>query len=82
MNAMLHGGPANGRVIKHPNMWTVRIPVQKPISVLAMADCVNDALNPEAMINYDIAQYQFSGQASVTMDGEVIFMFYRYVGME
>jgi hypothetical protein len=80
MKAYLKDGPANGRVIPHPHLFIYRVPVPKPIDSLSINDCLQEAINTAP--NYDIADYQFSGQATVNIHGEVQLIMYQFTGME
>ena len=80
MKAYLRGGPANGRVISHPYLHIYRHPVPKPIDSLTIQDVLQGSFDP--MPNFDIADYRFTGQATVNMNGEVGYMIYEFDGME
>lgn len=83
MKAYLSGGPANGRVISHPYLHIYRYPVPKPISALTVGDCLQEPFDPTlATPNVTIADYRFTGHATVNMNGEVGYMIYEFEGME
>lgn len=82
MMACLVGGPADGRVIPHPRLLLFRVPIQKPFDELSIQDSLQEAVNPEALLNYAIADYQFAGHATVNMNGDIGYIIYRYIGME
>lgn len=83
MKAYLRGGPASGRVISHPYLHIYRHPVPKPIDALTIQDCLQESFDPSvAKPNFDIADYRFTGQATVNMNGEVGYMIYQFEGME
>jgi hypothetical protein len=75
MKAYLEGGPANGRVISHPNMYLYIVPTPKPVTSVTVPDPLESLIIPTAT-------YQFTGMASVNLNGEVKYMIYRYLGME
>ena len=80
MKALLRGGPANGRVISHPYLHIYRVPVPKPFELTTPLDAVQAAMNAEP--NYDVADYEFTGHASVNLNGEVNVIIYEFAGME
>jgi hypothetical protein len=75
------GGPADGRVIQHPKLYLLLIPIPRPMDSVSMADCLNESLNDRLPV-IPVATYQFTGQATVNMNGEVRYMLYRFIGME
>lgn len=79
MEAYLSGGPAHGRVIPHPNMHLWRVAVPRP---LTLKDCLQESIDASVLPDIPIADYQFTGQAVVTMSGKIRFMLYRFTGME
>jgi hypothetical protein len=75
MKAYLEGGPANGRVIPHPNMYLYIVPVSKPVTVISVPDPLESLVIPTAT-------YQFTGQATVNLDGKIRYMLYRFIGQD
>lgn len=80
MRAYLKGGPADGRVI--PSMpegqstWREAIPRE-----LTIQDSLQESMNPgDSSPNYDVAEYRFSGRATVDIRGRVGCVIYYYVG--
>jgi hypothetical protein len=83
MKAYLSGGPANGRVIEHPYLHLYRHPLPKPFDSLTIQDTLQESFDPSiAELNYRVADYQFTGQATVNMNGEIGYMIYKFTGME
>ena len=83
MKAYLRGGPANGRVIDHPYLHLYRYPISKPLDSLTIQDVLQESFDPSiAELNYNVADYQFTGQATVNMSGEIGYMLYEFTGME
>lgn len=80
MNAYLMGGPANGRVIHHPGSYLFLLPIPKPIDSLTITDCLNESIN-DILPLIPVATYQFTGQATVNLGGDVRYMLYRFIGM-
>jgi hypothetical protein len=78
MQAYLMGGPANGRVIPHPEMYLYVIHLPQPSSVWSLMEDCDPSLPPVI----PIATYQFTGQATVNMKGEVGYMLYRFTGTD
>lgn len=80
MKAYLLDGPANSLVISHPGVYLYRHPIPRPIEFITPEDAVNAAMN--AQPNMDVADYEFSGYASVGLNGKVQYMIYKFKGME
>jgi hypothetical protein len=78
MQAYLMGGPANGRVIPHPEMYLYVIPLPQPSSVRSLTEDYDPSLMPVI----PTATYQFTGQATVNLNGEVDYMLYRFTGTD
>jgi hypothetical protein len=81
MKAYLMGGPANGRVILHPHDYLVRIPIPRSIDSLTITDCLQESIN-DTLPMIPVATYQFTGQATVNLYGDIQHMLYRYTGMD
>ena len=81
MKAYLSGGPASGRVIQHPHNYIVRLPIPRSIDSLTIADCLNESIN-DTLPMIPVANYQFTGQATVNLNGDILYMIYRYTGMD
>ena len=80
MDAYLRGGPANGRTIPHPKMLIYRHPIPKPIELVTPQEALNAAMNAEP--NMDVADYEFTGFARITLYGEMQYVIYDFKGME
>ena len=81
MMAYLAGGPANGRVIHHPHLHLFRVPIPKPLDLMSMLDCLNEAINDTLPV-VPVANYEFTGTAKVNMNGDIQYMIYQYIGMD
>lgn len=82
MRAYLQGGPANGRVISQmpegQSIWRVPIPREWTIT-----DCLQASMNPtDTAPNFDVAEYEFSGMATVDIRGRVGCVIYQFKGTE
>ena len=82
MRAYLQGGPANGRVIdsmpEGQTIWREAIPRE-----LTITDCLQQYHDiSKAEPNYDVADYRFSGMATVDVRGRVGCVIYQFDGME
>ena len=83
MKAILAGGPANGQLINHPKMMIYRHIIPKPLDLLTIQNTLQAAIDQTiSKPNYDIADYEFTGQAQVNLQGEVVFVVYSFKGME
>jgi len=81
MKAYLSGGPANGRVIQHPHDYLVRIPVPRSIDSMSVTECLQESIN-DTLPMIPVANYQFTGQATVNLNGDIHYMLYRYTGTD
>jgi hypothetical protein len=81
MKAYLDGGPADGRVIPHPNTYLYLVHIPKSIDSTTIADCLQESINDRLPI-IPTATYQFTGQATISLNGTVHYMIYKFTGME
>lgn len=82
MRAYLQGGPANGRVIDPMplGMRIYQVPIPRELTI---QDCLQVSMNPaDPAPNYDVADYEFSGMATVDIRGRVGCVIYQFKGTE
>ena len=82
MRAYLRDGPANGRVIESmPEGLTIyQVPIPREPTI---RDCLQQSMNPmDPRPNYDVADYRFSGMATVDVRGRVGCVIYVFDRME
>lgn len=80
MRAYLKGGPANGRVIEHmpEGMRIYQVPIPRQLTI---QDCLQQSMNPmDPGPNYDVADYAFTGLATVDIRGRLGCVIYEYAG--
>jgi hypothetical protein len=83
LTAMLIGGPKDKTTVPHPGIWIFRVPVPKPIEAISPQDAMQGLADYcRAEPNYEVADYQFNGQAVVDLTGKIKYMIYNYIGME
>ncbi len=77
MRVMLNGGPANGRIVELPKGLTYyRVPVYKEITI--QERFATDI----AEVNFDIADYRFTGYATVDLNGDMGVIIYEFEGIK
>lgn len=83
LTAMLVGGPRDKTTIPHPGIWIYRVPIPKPLDSISIQDAMQGLADYcRAEPNYEVADYQFTGQAVVDLSGNIKYMVYSYTGME